>query len=753
MKRPYRDRTVLRIFALLAISFLVVGGSVGALLVSQALENDRIYNRNELASLAQIAALQVDPEKHEALTSTDQQDSPSYNEQIDKLDRALELTNKIKFIYTLRQIGNEYFFVLDPTPPGDSDGDGVDDKSYLLDPYPEVPPAAKKALRTGSVQVDSEPTVDRWGTFISAYGPIKRADGTVVAVLGLDREYEDILAREQEIRDKAWLIAGLLVAVSLLVAWLLASRLAWRRATPEVRAARAGIVRSLAFEVILYAAVCTLTVVGILGHLQTSKDLRGLPAQSAETGRIAQIRTMLRKLPPGAMDVDTLTKLRALAQESNIGGLSNLLVKPEIAGDASKRAPLVAQIQDSLDAEVARLDSERDATLEGIDRRNNSLIGLFAMATVVSLGALILIRKAAKQQEDLNELFEENSRQDALYKHLMASLPIGLYAYDAQGSRYANTAWDNLVMRKEGETHHEALKRRLHREDAPRALTALQRSLDNREPFVIQFRLISDYDETQFLELRGVPVYGPSGEFEHMLAFSLDITRTVLARKQLHEKNREILGKNQQLSRALSDLEENLEAMVRALVKAVEAKDPYTAGHSERVMGYSVQIAEAMGLDENQVRILQMGTLIHDVGKIGVPDEILTKPSQLSNEEFEIIRAHPVVGYQMIEGIPRFQECAPIVRWHHERLDGRGYPDGLKGNDIPLLVRIASVADAFDAMTSTRAYRRGLTHDHAIDELRKDAEKGALDGEIIEVLAVVIRAQLISDEDLLSDAA
>lgn len=388
------------------------------------------------------------------------------------------------------------------------------------------------------------------------------------------------------------------------------------------------------------------------------------------------------------------------------------------------------------------------ATVEGIDRRNNVLIGLFAMATVVSLGALILIRQAAKQQENLNELFVENNRQQALYEHLTANLPIGLYAFDQHGSRYANGAWDNLLLRREEESHEQALERRLHREDAPRALAALERSLQNREPFVIQFRLTSDYNETQFVELRGVPVYGPNGDFEHMLAFSLDITRTVLARKQLHEKNREILGKNQQLSRAIGDLEENLEAMVRALVKAVEAKDPYTAGHSERVMHYSVQIAQELGLDEHEIRVLQMGTLIHDVGKIGVPDEILTKPSQLSNGEFDIIRAHPVVGYQMIEGIPRFQECAPIVRWHHERLDGRGYPDGLKDNEIPLLVRIASVADAFDAMTSTRAYRRGLTHELAIEELRKDADRGALDGEIVETLAIVIRSFVATYEDI-----
>lgn len=748
MAIPYRDRSVLRIFILLAISFLVVGGSIGALLLSQSLENDRSYNRNELASLAQIAALQVDPEKHESLTSADQQDSPSYNEQVARLERALEMTNKVKFIYTLRPVGNDLVFVLDPTPPGDLDGDGVDDKSYLLDPYPEAPAAAKRALRTGTVQVDTEPTVDRWGTFISAYAPIKRADGTPIGVLGVDRAYEDILAREQEIRSTALFIGGLLVAISLLVSWLLASQLGWRRANPEVRSARKGLVRSVAFEIILYTAVSTVTLIGILGHLQTTKDLRGLPKLSVRAELISDIHMILRRLPAKPIDAALLSKLQVLSQGAGVRGVPSLLRRPEFSGSPKERQPIARQIEENFEAELTSIEATRRTTLEGIELRNNVLIGLFAMSTVVSLGALILIRQAAKQQENLNELYEEKIRQEALYEHLASNLPIGLYAFDTDGCRYANAAWDNLLMRREGENHQQALERRLHREDAPRALAALARSHQNREPFVIQFRLTSDYNETQFVELRGVPVYGPSGDFEHMLAFSLDITRTVLARKQLHEKNREILGKNQQLSRALGDLEENLEAMVRALVKAVEAKDPYTAGHSERVMHYSVQIAQEMGLGEHEIRVLQMGTLIHDVGKIGVPDEVLTKPSRLSDAEFDIIRAHPVVGYQMIEGIPRFQECAPIVRWHHERLDGRGYPDGLRGEEIPILVRIASVADAFDAMTSTRAYRKSLTHELALEELRKDVKSGALDGEIVETLAVVIRTLVVTREEV-----
>jgi HD-GYP domain-containing protein (c-di-GMP phosphodiesterase class II) len=119
--------------------------------------------------------------------------------------------------------------------------------------------------------------------------------------------------------------------------------------------------------------------------------------------------------------------------------------------------------------------------------------------------------------------------------------------------------------------------------------------------------------------------------------------------------------------------------------------------------------------------------LIHDVGKIGIPDSVLRKPGRLTDEEADMIRQHPVFGANMIQDIGLFQECLPIVRSHHERLDGTGYPDGLCGSEIPLLVRICTVADMFDAMTSSRVYRKGMEVGKAMNEVRRDAENGAVD--------------------------
>jgi putative nucleotidyltransferase with HDIG domain len=185
--------------------------------------------------------------------------------------------------------------------------------------------------------------------------------------------------------------------------------------------------------------------------------------------------------------------------------------------------------------------------------------------------------------------------------------------------------------------------------------------------------------------------------------------------------------------------DQELEALVYGLVSAVEAKDPHTAGHSERVMRYSVSIGEALGLSSKELRTLELGTLIHDVGKIGVPDQILNKPARLDDAEYAIIKTHPEIGARMVRGIPVFEDCLAIIESHHERLDGRGYPHGLSASDIPVMVRIASVSDVFDALTSRRAYREAMPVDDALAILRKDADAGALDRKIVEVLADIVK--------------
>jgi putative nucleotidyltransferase with HDIG domain len=176
---------------------------------------------------------------------------------------------------------------------------------------------------------------------------------------------------------------------------------------------------------------------------------------------------------------------------------------------------------------------------------------------------------------------------------------------------------------------------------------------------------------------------------------------------------------------------------VRALTASLDARDPYTAGHSERVSTLSVAIGEQMGLDADTIEVLRLGALLHDVGKIGVPDEVLRKRGRLTPAEFDVVKTHPTAGARILRSIPFLARHIPIVELHHERPDGHGYPYGLKGDAIPLGARIVHVADAFDAMTSGRAYRSARLPFEAVAELRRCIGTN-FDDESVEALAAAL---------------
>jgi diguanylate cyclase (GGDEF)-like protein len=158
-----------------------------------------------------------------------------------------------------------------------------------------------------------------------------------------------------------------------------------------------------------------------------------------------------------------------------------------------------------------------------------------------------------------------------------------------------------------------------------------------------------------------------------------------------------------------------------ALVTAVDKRDHYTRQHSEDVTEYSLMIAQQLGLSQDTMRTLRLAGLLHDLGKIAIPDAILRKPSALTDEEFDLMKQHPVYGWLIVSAIPSLSETLPAIRHHHERYDGRGYPDALAGEDIPLLGRLMAVADAYSAMTTDRPYRKGMPPSQAVDQLRKGA--------------------------------
>lgn len=190
----------------------------------------------------------------------------------------------------------------------------------------------------------------------------------------------------------------------------------------------------------------------------------------------------------------------------------------------------------------------------------------------------------------------------------------------------------------------------------------------------------------------------------------------------------------------------NLHDALRALVKALEAKDPYTKEHSERVTEYALLIAEEMGLSEDEIETLRFAGHLHDVGKVGIADAILLKPGRLTPEEYEIIKRHPVIGAEIVGRIALLQEEALIIRYHHERFDGKGYPEGLKGEEIPLLARVLAVADAYDAMTSRRPYRPSLSPAKAFNEILR-CSGTQFDPEIVKVFKEVWHQKIFPLEE------
>jgi HD-GYP domain-containing protein (c-di-GMP phosphodiesterase class II) len=168
------------------------------------------------------------------------------------------------------------------------------------------------------------------------------------------------------------------------------------------------------------------------------------------------------------------------------------------------------------------------------------------------------------------------------------------------------------------------------------------------------------------------------------------------------------------------ELDELFLASIRAIVEAVDAKDPYTRGHSARVVDYALLIGRALRLNKEEMKRLEISAILHDVGKIGIPDRILGKPGKLTFEEFAYMKRHPILGSSIIDPIPELRGLIPNILHHHERYDGNGYPRGLKGKDIPLYARVICVADSFDAMTTDRPYRKRKSTKSALQELDKN---------------------------------
>jgi putative two-component system response regulator len=181
----------------------------------------------------------------------------------------------------------------------------------------------------------------------------------------------------------------------------------------------------------------------------------------------------------------------------------------------------------------------------------------------------------------------------------------------------------------------------------------------------------------------------------------------------------------------LLDQLERAENVITTLGTTIEARDPYTAGHCQRLARYAVALGRALGVDEAMLKALWLGGFLHDLGKVAVPDRILLKPGSLDPDERSTIQLHPVVGAEMVQSMQTLAGVRPIIRHHHERFDGSGYPDGLRGEATPLGARIMEVVDVYDALRTARPYKPALPHQQAVDILLQETEAGAWDPQIV----------------------
>ena len=249
------------------------------------------------------------------------------------------------------------------------------------------------------------------------------------------------------------------------------------------------------------------------------------------------------------------------------------------------------------------------------------------------------------------------------------------------------------------------------------------------------------------------PIGRLSSSLAHMAA-----SRDVAARLKLTGSSREIDALTDTFNLLMSSVaaaEDQTQAAytgaIRALAAALDARDPYTSGHSERVSVLAVAIGRSLRLRDEEIEIIRLGALLHDIGKIGVPDAVLRKPTALTAAEFDIIKQHPGAGARILQSVPFLAPHIPIVELHHERPDGRGYPHGLRGDEIPIAAHIVHVADAYDAITSARAYRGARPSGEALQELWRYAGTG-FHAESVGALATVLPGVISETGEILVES-
>src|SRR5215510_1588981 len=248
-------------------------------------------------------------------------------------------------------------------------------------------------------------------------------------------------------------------------------------------------------------------------------------------------------------------------------------------------------------------------------------------------------------------------------------------------------------------------------------------------------RRIKDDARTRLIPVVIVTAQGERGDrLKGIQAGCNDFLTKPFDSAELHARIQSLV----RLKRYTDDLE-SAEAVILGLGATIEARDPSTNGHCQRLAHYATTLGRSLGLDAGDLAALERGGFLHDIGKIAVPDRVLLKDGKLDPQESRVMRKHPIVGDSLCTGLRSLQKVRPIVRHHHERLDGTGYPDGLRNGEVPLLAQIIGVVDVFDALTSDRPYHTAVSPDEALDVVADEASKGWRDRSLVDAFSDVMK--------------